>query len=490
MDIQMISGVYGIACYICSYICKSEPDTLKNALSDLLSSLRIQQPKPLRDKMFSVGMCVLKHRTLSAQEAAYRLSDLDFISSTRETIYLSALPPHKQYRRLKPQVEIDNMSPDSTEIFYSNLIDDYHRRPYCIEDICLFRYTQCYKRHYDKITKNCLKLLTCDRYIRMRLREAVVRVHLAQFNTDDYFYGLIQLYYPHRSFSDIIGSEKDVKLAFLKKNSLFDHQGLRNCHRTESIENAIKAIQLCQLPDFCDIQPHSHIDAQFAHDMSDNTAEHGLNNNHSVCENDNILPSQIHEYNVCHQDDTEWHNLLIGCCPNEMQSMYDKLTKDQKLVFKYISTQFNQKQEAFHVFISGGAGVGKSFLTSFLVQWMRTCTAYHSGSDPVCLCAPTGIASYHIKGMTIHSALKLPVQHGWDTTYLELGVLAMQKLKREFTNIHTLVIDEISMVSSTQLNFIHRRLTALKGNNLPFGGLNVIFVGDFFQLRPVRGTYA
>ncbi|CAG2229030.1 unnamed protein product [Mytilus edulis] len=41
-----------------------------------------------------------------------------------------------------------------------------------------------------------------------------------------------------------------------------------------------------------------------------------------------------------------------------------------------------------------------------------TVDAYHSGSDPVCVCAPTGIASYHIKGMAIHSALKLPVQHG------------------------------------------------------------------------------
>lgn len=53
MDIQMIGGPYGIACYICSYICKAEPDNLKNALAVLISSFRLQQqPKPLKDRMF------------------------------------------------------------------------------------------------------------------------------------------------------------------------------------------------------------------------------------------------------------------------------------------------------------------------------------------------------------------------------------------------------------------------------------------------------
>lgn len=151
MDIQMIGGPYGIACYICSYICKAEPDNLKNALAELVSSFRLQQqPKPLKDRMFSIGMCVLKQRTVSAQEAAYGLSDLDFIYTSRETVYLSALPPYKQFKRLRPQEEIDLMEPNSTNIFYSNIIDDYHERPYCLENVCLFRYTQWYKKDYSK----------------------------------------------------------------------------------------------------------------------------------------------------------------------------------------------------------------------------------------------------------------------------------------------------------------------------------------------------
>lgn len=59
MDIQMIGGPYGIACYICSNICKAELNNLRNALTELISSFRIQQqPKPLKDRMFSIGMRV------------------------------------------------------------------------------------------------------------------------------------------------------------------------------------------------------------------------------------------------------------------------------------------------------------------------------------------------------------------------------------------------------------------------------------------------
>lgn len=158
MDIRMVGGPFGIACYNCNYICKSEPDTLKSALSDLLSSLRVQQPpKPIRERMFTVGMCVLKHRTMSAQEAAYRLSDLDFTSSTRETVHLSALPPYKQYRKLRTKPEIEALNPESTNIFMSN-IEDYHNRPQCLENICLFRYAKCYKKQYSKSKKDQLHM--------------------------------------------------------------------------------------------------------------------------------------------------------------------------------------------------------------------------------------------------------------------------------------------------------------------------------------------
>lgn len=56
--------------------------------------------------------------------------------------------------------------------------------------------------------------------------------------------------------------------------------------------------------------------------------------------------------------------------------------------------------------------------------------------------------------------------------------------------MHTIVIDEISMVSSEMFSFISRRLSEIKKNNSNVsGGCNIIVIGDFFQLRPVKGSF-
>lgn len=57
----------------------------------------------------------------------------------------------------------------------------------------------------------------------------------------------------------------------------------------------------------------------------------------------------------------------------------------------------------------------------------------------------------------------------------------------KFCSVNTLIIDEISMVSDKLLTYISRRLSSIKCNNIPFGGMNIITVGDFFQLRPIKG---
>ena len=145
MDIQMIGGPYGVAYYVCSYICKSEPDTLKNALSTLLQQMSTSDSISLRTRMFRIGLCVLKHRTLSAQEAAYRICGLQLTWSTRETIPVCALPPHKQYRKLKSLSERQSLPRNSTDIFEHNNLDSYYERPLCLENVSLFRFLQTYR---------------------------------------------------------------------------------------------------------------------------------------------------------------------------------------------------------------------------------------------------------------------------------------------------------------------------------------------------------
>ena len=88
--------------------------------------------------------------------------------------------------------------------------------------------------------------------------------------------------------------------------------------------------------------------------------------------------------------------------------------------------------------------------------------------------------------MLLH--FRLPVEHGNLTRYTKLSAERLHQLRLLCKDVHTIIIDEISMVSYETLGFIHQRLTEIKGTDdteVYFGGLNIIVVGDFYQLPPV-----
>ena len=146
--------------------------------------------------------------------------------------------------------------------------------------------------------------------------------------------------------------------------------------------------------------------------------------------------------------------------------------------------------QPLRLFITGGAGTGKSHVISVIREHLERT---HLGAGKRCiLMAPTGVAAFNIGGLTIHKALNLPVEHSRSTKYRKLSAERLDDLRRDWRNVDTVVIDEISMVSYQTLYFVHRRLTEIKGTDdveTLFGGLNVVAVGDFFQLPPVRDKF-
>lgn len=131
MDIQIIKNAEGAAYYVCSYLCKSEPDDLKNAPGNLIYSIFKRNPNLSKyQKLLQIGLCVLKHRRMSAQEAAYRLGNLHLIHSTRKVVYINTRFPTKRFKMLKPKKYIEEMNVNCTDIFYTNLMDYYHEKPH------------------------------------------------------------------------------------------------------------------------------------------------------------------------------------------------------------------------------------------------------------------------------------------------------------------------------------------------------------------------
>ena len=134
--------------------------------------------------------------------------------------------------------------------------------------------------------------------------------------------------------------------------------------------------------------------------------------------------------------------------------------------------------------ITGEPGSGKSYLIGQYITYLRD----HS-IEPA-ITASTGIAATHIGGMTIHSWSGLGIR---DTlTDYDLDFLTQkEKLVERARKTHVLIIDEISMLDAHTLGMIDTILRALRQNPAPFGGMQVIFVGDFFQLPPIaRGGRA
>jgi ATP-dependent exoDNAse (exonuclease V) alpha subunit len=131
-----------------------------------------------------------------------------------------------------------------------------------------------------------------------------------------------------------------------------------------------------------------------------------------------------------------------------------------------------------NVFLTGEPGAGKTYTINEYVRYLRQ----HS-IEPA-ITASTGIASTHIHGMTIHSWAGIGIR---DTlTEYDLDHISQNKtLYNRISKTKVLIIDEISMLSARTFSMVDMVCRVIKGVSDPFGGIQVVCVGDFFQLPPV-----
>lgn len=124
------------------------------------------------------------------------------------------------------------------------------------------------------------------------------------------------------------------------------------------------------------------------------------------------------------------------------------------------------------VFVTGRAGTGKSTL----LEYFRSITTKN-----VAVLAPTGVAALNVKGQTIHSFFRFKPDITPDT------VRHVTRQERAmYANLDAIIIDEISMVRADLLDCVDQFMRFNgKDAELPFGGVQLIFIGDLYQLPPV-----
>ena len=134
-----------------------------------------------------------------------------------------------------------------------------------------------------------------------------------------------------------------------------------------------------------------------------------------------------------------------------------------------------------NVFITGSAGTGKTYLLREFIQYLKSQKIYPA------VVAPTGISASHLKGQTIHSYFSLGIRDKIDEGYIDY-LLDKKYLQKRFKNLQVLIVDEVSMVSPEIFDAMDIILQAFKGSIEPFGGVQVVLSGDFFQLPPISKT--
>ena len=211
------------------------------------------------------------------------------------------------------------------------------------------------------------------------------------------------------------------------------------------------------------------------------TASVSVQNVHQGRDDVHMADSYQHEQSCSiHIASTPTDTLTI---PNELdvtESLITEFTlnKEQTQAFSMVAEHScRDKPEQLQMFLGGPGGTGKSQVINAL------CTFFQRKREDrrFRLAAYTGVATHNIQGMTLHAALGLNQQRKGNSSRVTQDLIAMWR------GVDYLFIDEVSMIGCKFLFKLHEALCVAKEDKRPFGGINIIFTGDFAQ-SPVGDT--
>lgn len=166
-------------------------------------------------------------------------------------------------------------------------------------------------------------------------------------------------------------------------------------------------------------------------------------------------------------------------CKKEKNIELPKIEKREEKEIEFIEDENILKIKEFiksgeNVFITGSAGTGKSFILNRIKKEFK-----------IDVTSTTGMAAVNIGGQTIHAwagvgICDLPLD------FAIKNIIKKSNLAKRIREAKILAIDEISMLDAQTFNYINAVLKAVRSSNKPFGGLQLILFGDFFQLPPVE----
>ena len=462
LDIQLCFDPYAVVVYICAYISKSQKD-LSRCLKTASQEAKNSFTSHLQQLNYVANSLVRSHE-VTAQEAALSLLELSCTESSRKCVFIDLTKKEQRVKMLKNKKVIQTMEDDDCNVFAEGHLDRYPERPTCLEDICLFEWMVCFElcsvgdKTFRLKNGRFVKKLTQCRIARYFMKDK------RQF-PDIYRWQLFRLFFPHRNESEIDFLQETTHCNFADNLVRIETNKKRFDSVVIDLEEAL--VKLSARVDDSepeDFQPFEcfgsgsdtdslHMDTQMAL-TSDTFHETG-----------NVRRSWL--------EDDRYRDIIAS------------LNDEQRLLLFHVESAV-RSGNILRIFLSGGAGTGKSHLIKALSEMLKRKFLDLDASpddETLLLLAPTGMAASHIDACTIHSGLCM--RFGGDLDGGNVSLQTLQQLQRKYLRLKCVIIDEISLVAARFFSAIDIRLREITSINEPFGNLHVILVGDLFQLTPV-----
>lgn len=413
---------------------------------------------------------------------------------------------------LKSPSELKKLSPESSDIYKRNVLNRYIERPELLDNLCLADFVALYNFRGNKsslsdesndlnqdttmdadleIDDSMKSITLSDGVLRRRKQPKIIR--FCRFNLakdpHNFFRERLMLFKPWRNESVEL-EEIDPEQIYLQNINLIKENSRNYIKEDSDLELLSRAIENGR---------ENQTDDAEGFENDEDSEESSVINVFDYP--DNTMQADImfeiglgHDSSVAAMSGTEFNKLTIPevFSNKDYIELMASLNEKQFSYVIHVLSSVKSNEMPFYHFVGGEAGVGKSKLITAIYQSLSRYYKLEPGpldSVPIMICAYTGKAAHNIGGVTAHNAFLLSIKNHLEVSNYRLTAEKLNNLRVKFAKLKVIIIDEVSLFGRRTFEKLNERLKEIFQTDRLFGGITIIVLGHFGQLRPVKDDF-